>query len=224
MSSQLDIKTVGMVDTLISAMKHIEIDQHLDNLLKVSRIVQNIFLTINSEQLLLKPAIHQLLQEGNLIEHNNTLELLPQRYVEKQSLFTVAIEGYLSHIAPENEISETNAYGNQVVDLNALANFEKPDFRIIELFLEYLFRVKNVKISDSNRVKIFEIIAEEYTEMLREKDIQSLTILGQKTVMLVVTKIYDRINEDDALNILPKGPVSHEIMRFFFVIKQLVQL
>lgn len=219
MSSQLDLKTVGMVDTLISAMKQIEIDQHIENLLKVSNIVQNIFLTINTEQVLIEQVIQQLSHEGNLIEHNNTLELYPQKFVERQSLFTVAI----AQIASENENVSCEDQNNTALDFCLSPNFEQHEFKIIGTFLEYLFRVKNVEISDINRVKLFEIIAEEYSGMLREKDIQSLTILGQKTVLLVVTKIYDRIYEDDSLKILPKSTVSHEIMRFFFVIKQLVK-
>ena len=90
------------------------------------------------------------------------------------------------------------------------------------MFTEYLFTVKNKYISDQQRLSLFLLLSEEYSRLLKEKDIQSMTILGQETIEMITNTIYDKIGSSEYLKLLDKGQISHEIRRFFFAIRQIV--
>ncbi len=219
MSMQTKGRNIVLVDSIISTMKEIQIDMYIDELLKVTKLIQTIFMYSSEIEQPLTLDVQNLLKNQWIVENNGSLEFLPLSYIEKESSLLSDFAKFYNKLHNNNQDFNPNISGP-----NFLNSFDSNLQRIenIKKFLEYLFTIKSPSISDRHRLILFEIVAEEYVQMLKDKDIRSLTVLGQNTVLTIVTKVYNRISNNNSLQNLPKGPLSHEIMRFFFVIKQLI--
>jgi hypothetical protein len=89
----------------------------------------------------------------------------------------------------------------------------------IGIFLNYLFNPKDMEVTDYQKLSLYLLLSEEYRKLLEKRDINTMGALGEKSVMMIVTRVYDGIDTDKTLKNISKGKLTTLMRKFFFVLK-----
>ena len=222
MSFKTSSKSFNLVQTLVKVVEELDIQQHINQLYNVAEIIQGVLMCYTGQNKSISDFITALKNNCCLVEQKGKILLIPPNYPEIENTLLSQLDKLFYLSDPKNFQSEDSfTIQNQYI-LEISNQNRKFPFEDVLIFMEYLFKVKNSDVSDQQRLDLFLLLADEYSKLLKDKDIKSMTILGQKTIEMISNNVYDQINNHQSLNHLKKDSMSHEIRRFFFAIKQIV--
>lgn len=212
-----DVSNQLFIASMLEPLTRAKTDSNMiDLLIKTNDLLHNIFFidpSISSYDV-----IQDFLSNKQLTydPFTNTLSLLPMSIRENQSTLAKQFTTTIPKIDGEESVVE--------IQIQTLS--DKPKRLLndeIKIFLEYLFIPFNDTITFDQKLVLYCLLSEEYRKMLQQKDITSLAMLGQQTVLLIINEVYEKVDQLPLLEAIPKGRLIVIIRKFFNAIQQMIR-
>ncbi len=195
----------------------------LDLLYQINTLLHNVFL-LNPQTTSYK-AIQELLDQNILTYdiESNSITLLPVSADEK--LILIKSETGVFMVNQTENDSDEEQFGTSLL---SIVDQPKPLLNEkISIFLDYLFipysATNYSKFSFEQKLALYVILSEEYNAMLVQKDITTMALLGQETVLVIINEVYSRIDNHPLLSSISKDNLIILIRKFFFALQQMVR-
>lgn len=200
---------VPVADELNSTRKHIE------KLKILCEIVKNVLLVGKNYNLQI--VIEELIKSNNLVEEESNLFIEP--FSTSELADYLSSEMGISLLYSNDQSSSIEELQTQFDLLKELIQNKKLLQEIVPQFVEFLFRPKPLNdISDDTLLDLYIILSDEYRVLLEERDIENISMLGEKSVFMIINNVYSRIDSNKELSIIDKGLLTKYMRKFFFTI------
>ena len=146
---------------------------------------------------------------------NGKVEIIPITTEDKQLYLLSELGVFLTERPPYQENSTTEQASEKSYEIQQrmsittqLINSKKFLNELIPNFIGYLLGSEDNEVTYDKKLALYVLVSEEYRKVLDERDITSMTILGQKTVLMIINEVYTRINETKELKDQPKEKLT----------------
>ena len=214
--SNSEIKNRLVVESIVQRFKNEKtIEDELKTLLQINELLYNVFLIGKEHKEIIQGLLNNDLLQSDL---NGKISILPTTQDEKEEYLLSDMGSLLGKIIPANSDKDIK----MMMDLsNALIHSRRYLHEEIPIFLNFLFNSNSIDFKV--KLDLYLILSKDYHEMLVDKDITSMAILGQKTVWLIINNVYEKINNHEELNKIDKGKLTYLMRKFFFTIEKTIQ-
>jgi hypothetical protein len=209
-----------IVEAMVNALVKIDSEKsQLEVLFLINDLLFNIFLIADKEKSS-SGIIKELLAKKQLIASNDKIQLISNSLDEREAYYTSNFSRFLEIQAnvelARPAMSEIEALLGLATNITSQKRYLNEE---IGIFLNYLFNPKDMEVTDDQKLSLYLLLSEEYRKLLEKRDISTMVALGEKSVMMIVTRVYDRIDTDKTLKNISKGKLTTLMRKFFFVLK-----
>ena len=210
-----------LIDSMLRSMEKFKFEDELVVLNQINDLLHNILLLGNSQndQVIIK----DLIKNKMLLFIDDKVKSIPISYNEQEKYLLSEISYQLDNLSRntdqevvQGELNNTIQFAETIISAKRFLS------QALEIFLDYLFSPEDNVVSNRQKLKLFLILSEEYNYVLKDRDITSPVVLGHKTIMMIVNRVYQRIDDEINLKEISKDKLIILIKKFFFVIEKTV--
>jgi hypothetical protein len=208
-----------LVEAMINSLDKIDSEKtQLELLFLINDLLFNIFLMADKEKAS-HGIIKEFLQKKELIEINGKVQLIQNSFDDREAYYT---SNFVRFLETNGRIESVKPVMSEIEALIGIATSITSQKRYLNeeigIFINYLFNPKDREVTDDQKLSLFLLLSEEYRKLLENRDITTMVTLGEKSVMMILTKVYDRINTNEVLQNISKGKLTMLMRKFFYVL------